>query len=134
MRFAALLVLTALSFGASPVITDPAKTGLDPARLKKIPLRMKDFVDQGKAAGIVTLVARHGQIAALDAAGYTDIETKQPIRTDAIFRKSPPVANNCSGCRRLRPDPRHPLRRVVVVSGKRKPSGPSAVFIANLNA
>jgi len=86
MRFAALLVLTALSFGASPVITDPAKTGLDPARLKKIPLRMKDFVDLGKAAGIVTLVARHGQIAALDAAGYTDIETKQPIRTDAIFQ------------------------------------------------
>ncbi len=78
MRFAALFLLS--------IVTDPAKTGLDPARLKQIPIRMKAFVDEGKAAGIVTLVARHGQIAALDASGYTDIETKQPLRTDAIFQ------------------------------------------------
>jgi CubicO group peptidase (beta-lactamase class C family) len=64
----------------------PAGTGLDPERLKQIPVRMKTFVDQGKAAGIVTLVARHGRVAALDAAGYTDIVTKQPIKTDAIFQ------------------------------------------------
>jgi CubicO group peptidase (beta-lactamase class C family) len=64
----------------------PAGTGLDPERLKQIPVRMKAFVDQGKAAGIVTLVARHGRVAALDAAGYTDIVTKQPIKTDAIFQ------------------------------------------------
>ena len=86
MRFTAFTLLTTILFAASPVITDPAKTGLDPVQLKKIPLRMKAFIDQGKAAGIVTLVARHGQIAALDAAGYTDIDTKQPIRTDAIFQ------------------------------------------------
>jgi CubicO group peptidase (beta-lactamase class C family) len=86
MQFAALLILSTYLFAAPPVIIDPAKTGLDPARLQKIPLRMKDFIDQGKAAGIVTLVARHGQIAALDASGYTDLDTKEPIKTDAIFQ------------------------------------------------
>ena len=86
MRFAAVLLIVNYLFAASPVITDPAKTGLDPARLQQIPVRMKAFIDQGKAAGIVTLVARHGQIAALDAAGYTDLDTKVPIKTDAIFQ------------------------------------------------
>ncbi len=47
---------------------------------------MKAFVDRGTIAGAVTLVARHGKVAALDAAGYTDIETKKPLKTDAIFQ------------------------------------------------
>jgi CubicO group peptidase (beta-lactamase class C family) len=54
--------------------------------LDKIPARMKEFIDRGTAAGIVTLVARNGQIAALDAVGYTDLETRQPMRTDNIFQ------------------------------------------------
>src|SRR5205085_1674863 len=61
-------------------------TGMDQVRLGRIPVRMKEFVDQGKAAGIVTLVARHGQIAAMDAVGYLDLEAKTPMRTDSIFR------------------------------------------------
>jgi len=43
-------------------------------------------VDRGTVAGTVTLVARHGRIAALDAVGYSDIENKTPLRTDAIFQ------------------------------------------------
>lgn len=81
-------VLAAFALTAAPpaVVKDPAKTGLDAARLARIPARMKSFVDQGTVAGVVTLVARHGHVAALDATGYTDIETRQPIRTDAIFQ------------------------------------------------
>ncbi len=71
-----LVLLTAVS----------AQTGLDSARLSRIPVRMKEFVDAGTMAGSVTLVARHGKVAALHATGYTDIETKQPIKTDAIFQ------------------------------------------------
>ena len=63
-----------------------AQSGLDPARLTRIPARMKSFVDSGTVAGTVTLVARHGKIAALDAVGYTDLESKQALRTDAIFQ------------------------------------------------
>lgn len=85
MRFL-LLLAASLLCAEPPIVKDPAKTGLDPARLAQIPVRMKAFVDRGTVAGVVTLVARHGQIAALDAAGYTDIETKQSLRTDAIFQ------------------------------------------------
>ena len=77
LRFS-ILVCSCLSLAA--------QSGLDPARLARIPVQLKTFVEAGTMAGTVTLVARHGKIAALDAVGYTDIESKQPIRTDAIFQ------------------------------------------------
>lgn len=86
MRSCVCLLLATVLCGAPPVVKDAAKTGLDPVRLAAIPVRMKEFVDRGTAAGIVTLVARHGQIAALDAVGYTDLESRQPMRTDNIFQ------------------------------------------------
>jgi CubicO group peptidase (beta-lactamase class C family) len=88
VKIAGVLVALACGLGlfAAEVVKEPAKTGLDPARLAKIPVRLKDFVDKGQAAGMVTLVARHGHVAALDAVRYTDFESKQPLRTDAIFQ------------------------------------------------
>jgi len=63
-----------------------AKAGMDPERLGRIPVRMKTFVDQGTVAGVVTLLARHGVVASLDAVGYQDLETKKPMKTDSIFQ------------------------------------------------
>jgi len=60
--------------------------GLDPERIARIGPRMQSFVDRGQVAGIVTLLARHGQVAHLNAVGYQDIETKKPMRTDSIFQ------------------------------------------------
>jgi CubicO group peptidase (beta-lactamase class C family) len=66
--------------------TDAALAGMDPALLARIPVRMKEFVDAGKTAGIVTLVARHGHVASVDAIGYQDVEHKMPMQVDSIFR------------------------------------------------
>jgi CubicO group peptidase (beta-lactamase class C family) len=54
--------------------------------LARIPVRMKEFVDAGETAGIVTLVARHGHIASLEAVGFQDIDRKIPMQADSIFR------------------------------------------------
>ncbi len=86
MRPLVCLAAAALVFAEPPVIKDAAKTGLDPARLARIPQRLQQFVEKGTAAGFVTLVARKGQVAALDATGYTDLETRQPMKTDNIFQ------------------------------------------------
>jgi CubicO group peptidase (beta-lactamase class C family) len=87
MRTLLSLVLATSLYSASPVVVkDQAQTGLDQNRLAQIPVRMKQFVDQGTVAGVVTLVARHGHVAALDAVGYTDIETRQPMNTGNIFQ------------------------------------------------
>jgi CubicO group peptidase (beta-lactamase class C family) len=65
---------------------DPASAGMNPEMLARIPIRMKEFVDAGKTAGVVTLVMRHGHVASLDAVGYQDLERKTPMKVDSIFR------------------------------------------------
>jgi CubicO group peptidase (beta-lactamase class C family) len=60
--------------------------GMSAARLARIPVRMKEFVDAGKTAGVVTLVERHGKVAEFDAVGHQDLESKTPMRTDTVFR------------------------------------------------
>jgi len=82
MRLLTLLLTLTLALPAA----DAAQTGLDAAKLAQIPARLKRFVDHGTAAGFVTLVSRHGKVAALEATGYTDLETRQPMKADAIFQ------------------------------------------------
>jgi len=81
--FVLSLLASALMGASGP---DPAKAGMNAERLARIPARMQTFVDQGKAAGFVTLVARHGQLASLEAVGYQDRETKTRMRADTIFQ------------------------------------------------
>src|ERR1700733_10139471 len=86
MRFRHLVLLSLTPLFAAPPTVDPAKSGLDPNRLAQIPVRMKALVEQGAAAGVVTLVARHGAIAELDATGYQNLETRKPMAQDTIFQ------------------------------------------------
>lgn len=65
---------------------DPEAAGMNPARLADIHQRMQEFVNRGKAAGIITVLARHGHLASLDSVGYRDLESKAPMRTDTLFR------------------------------------------------
>ncbi len=58
---------------------------MDPEALARIPIHMKAFVGR-TIAGAVTLVARHGVVASLEAVGYQDLETKTPMRNDTIFK------------------------------------------------
>jgi CubicO group peptidase (beta-lactamase class C family) len=82
-KLAVALALAPLLAAAPP---DPQKAGMDADRLARIPVRMRAFVDKGTIAGAVTLVARHGSIAELDAVGWQDIEAKKPMKTDTIFQ------------------------------------------------
>jgi len=77
-------MLSAQSFGAAAG-ANVAKAGMDPERLARISARLKEFVEKGTIAGAVTLVARHGVVASLEAIGYQDLESKKLMRTDTIF-------------------------------------------------
>jgi CubicO group peptidase (beta-lactamase class C family) len=44
------------------------------------------YIAEDKIAGAVTLVARRGQVAHLDAVGLMDRENGRPMRADTIFR------------------------------------------------
>jgi CubicO group peptidase (beta-lactamase class C family) len=74
------------SEGAPKAVTEPRSRGVDATRIGQIPTRMKAFVDQGRAAGIVTLVARSGEIISKNAIGFQDLEKKTPMSPDTIFQ------------------------------------------------
>ena len=85
VRFNSLLFV-AILFAASPLAAAPsASAGFDPAKLKEIPARVQKFVDDSTIAGAVTLVARQGQVASLEAVGYADLAAKTPMRNDNLF-------------------------------------------------
>lgn len=60
--------------------------GFDPARLALIRPELQAFVDGGELAGVVTLTSRHGEIVQAEEIGWSDIETRTPMRPDTLFR------------------------------------------------
>jgi CubicO group peptidase (beta-lactamase class C family) len=68
-------------------ITKPTESvGFSSERLDIIAPVMQGYIDQGKLAGTLTLVARNGKIAYLNARGMQDKKAKKPIAEDTIFR------------------------------------------------
>lgn len=65
---------------------EPEAVGLCPRRLGRISDLIRRYVDEGRVAGVITLVTRRGRIAHLECAGVMDLETRKPLREDAIFR------------------------------------------------
>ncbi len=66
--------------------TTPEKVGLSSKRLTRIDKVIQQFVDEGKLAGAVTLVARRGKVAHLGTYGMADIESQKPMQANSIFR------------------------------------------------
>jgi len=64
----------------------PEQVGMSSERLARLPLGMQTLVDQGRIAGVVTMVARHGKIVEFAAAGKRDIAANAPMQRDDIFR------------------------------------------------
>src|SRR2546423_6999257 len=64
----------------------PADVGLSSERLKRIHDLIERRIETRDISGAVTLVARKGQVAHLEAQGLMDIETNKPMAKDAIFR------------------------------------------------
>jgi CubicO group peptidase (beta-lactamase class C family) len=80
-----ILALALVVPGGLLLASSKTKAGLDTAKLAEIPHRMEQFVASNQIAGAVTLVARHGEVAALDAVGYSDLVTHRKLRTDDLF-------------------------------------------------
>ncbi len=85
-----LLVLTAL---ITPVHSAedlprarPEAVGLSGPRLDRLTDVMQAYVDDGRLAGGVVIVARRGRVAYLESFGQRDRESNSPMTTDAIFR------------------------------------------------
>jgi CubicO group peptidase (beta-lactamase class C family) len=64
----------------------PDEVGLTAERLGRIHEAVQRHIDAGSLSGAVTLVARHGKIAHLEAHGLMDLESKRAMQKDAVFR------------------------------------------------
>ena len=78
----ALLPLGAASLPAGK----PEEVGLSSERLQRIHETIQRHIDAGDISGAVTLVARKGRLAHLEAHGLMNLESRKPMTKDAIFR------------------------------------------------
>jgi len=57
---------------------------MDEEALSQIPKNLKLIIDRGQSSGMVTLVARNGEIASIDAVGWRVMD-KEPLETTDVF-------------------------------------------------
>lgn len=80
----ALVALVGLPLAAATVKSE--SVGFSEERLHRIHDTIPRHMDAHQISGAVTLVARKGRIAHLEAHGLMDVESKKPMATDSIFR------------------------------------------------
>jgi CubicO group peptidase (beta-lactamase class C family) len=66
------------------VVSDTA--GLSAEGPAKLDAALAELIAAGELAGVVTLVARHGKVVHRSEQGLKDIQTREPLAPDTIFR------------------------------------------------
>ena len=90
MRFALTIVvapLLALASTAGEIpIADPGSVGMSGESLERITAATQQFVDEGKLAGVLAIVAREGRIVHVSAVGQRGVDDDRPLTPDALHR------------------------------------------------
>jgi CubicO group peptidase (beta-lactamase class C family) len=68
------------------MLVKPEEVGLSSPRLERIRTHFQQYIDAGKLAGTLTLVARRGQIAYCEPQGYLELARQRPMQRGTIFR------------------------------------------------
>ena len=76
--------LAVVSFAATAA--DPEAVGLSRERLERIDAMLEQRIAAGDLAGAIAIVARRGEVAHVSMHGVMDLETRQPMRADTLFR------------------------------------------------
>ena len=68
----------------APIV--PETVAVSSERLERLTATLQRYVDNGQLAGAVALVARHGRVVYHEAFGMRDMESREALQKDAIFR------------------------------------------------
>ena len=68
------------------IAVDPAEAGLDKERLKRIDAHFARYVDDGRLAGWLLTISRHGRLAHVARCGSRDLEAGLPVTDDTLWR------------------------------------------------
>jgi CubicO group peptidase (beta-lactamase class C family) len=87
-----VLLLAAAAFGSMtlaaadlPTAT-PESIGMSAARLARLDAAVQADITAGRLPGVVVAVARRGKVVYQKAFGVANLATREPMRTDALFR------------------------------------------------
>ncbi len=75
-----------LAAGQGLPTADPAELGLSSERLERIEALIESAIDAEDIAGAVALVARRGRVAYFESVGMADIDDREPMAADTLFR------------------------------------------------
>src|SRR5262245_15905022 len=64
----------------------PEEVGLSSSRLARIGAHLGRYVDDGRLAGTMTLIARGGRVAYCEPLGHLEIDRRRPMTHDTVFR------------------------------------------------
>ena len=67
-------------------VAQPESVGMSVEGLERLTAAAQEFVDEGKLAGVLTMVAREGRIVHVSAVGQRGVDDDRPLTQDALFR------------------------------------------------
>ncbi|MCY3544989.1 MAG: serine hydrolase [Chloroflexi bacterium] len=67
-------------------MVSPDAVGFSSGRLKRVNKMMQGYIDNGKLASGMTMLARHGKVFHFEPYGALDLESGAPVERDTIFR------------------------------------------------
>ena len=82
----ALIAICSVATAKPLPSTKAEKVGMSTERLNRITEMSKRYVDEGKLAGVITMVARDGKLVHFEAVGHKGADDPRPLRKDDLFR------------------------------------------------
>ena len=86
LLFALTVLVTPLHSAEDLPRAQPEAVGMSAPRLERLTEALQTYVDDGRLAGGVVLVARRGRVAYLNPFGQRDMESNAAMEANAIFR------------------------------------------------
>jgi CubicO group peptidase (beta-lactamase class C family) len=68
------------------MLVKPEEVGLSSPRLARIGEHWQRYIDAGKLAGTLTLIARRGRVAYCEGLGHLEMERRRPVTPDTVWR------------------------------------------------
>lgn len=79
-------LLSSLVIADNLSYSSPESVGMSSEALERIAPLLQQYVDSGELVGVVSMVARHGEIVHFENYGTLDMDTGAPIEKDSLFR------------------------------------------------
>jgi|TARA_Y100000310_G_scaffold293921_1_gene323938 CubicO group peptidase (beta-lactamase class C family) len=82
----ALVAVCAAAIAKPPSFVKAERVGMSTERLNRITEMSQRYVDEGKLAGVITMVARKGKLVHFEVVGNKGADDPRPLQKDDLFR------------------------------------------------